>query len=157
FARALHHPTRWGGLRKPHIGNPGDRKAMRRAVPRGRRPPATSVDSPCGEEPEIIADDPNFLKRGVRAWRAAPMIAWLVRAILAGELLASLAAGWWLSSSLGWPPWAAFLGAAALPLLLHAVVIGLQSLGGAWHRARFAGEAGGDGLPLPAALRAWLG
>lgn len=92
------------------------------------------------------------------------MIAWLVRAILAGELIAALAAGRWLASSLGWPPWAAILGAAALPLVLHAAVIGLQSLGGAWHRARFArfdrqagGGAGGGGLPLAAALLAWLG
>src|SRR5690606_27419504 len=113
-----------------------NRPAMRRAVPRGRRPPATSVDSPCGEEPEIIADDQNFLKHGVRPSGATRMIAWLVRAILAGELLAALAAGWWLAASLGWPPWAVFFGAAPVPLLLHAAVIGLQSLGGAWHRAR---------------------
>src|SRR5690606_41246642 len=116
---------------------------MRRAVPRGRRPPATSVDSPCGEEPEIIADDPKFLKRSVGPRAPAPMIAWLVRAILAGELLAAAAAGAWLAGSRGWPAWAAVLAAASVPVLMHAWVIGLQSLGGAWHRARYARETGG--------------
>ena len=71
------------------------------------------------------------------------MIAWLVRAILAGELLAALAAGWWLTSAAGWPPLAAGLVAAGVPALLHAAVIGLQSLGGAWHRARLGFEAAG--------------
>lgn len=85
------------------------------------------------------------------------MIAWLVRAILAGELLAALAAGWWLSSAAGWPPLAAGLVAAGLPALLHAAVIGLQSLGGAWHRARFARETGASPLPSGPAVRAWLG
>lgn len=85
------------------------------------------------------------------------MIAWLVRAILAGELVAALVAGWWLAVYRGWPLWAATVGAAALPVLLHAWVIGLQSLGGAWHRARFARGTEHGALPLRDALRAWLG
>jgi len=85
------------------------------------------------------------------------MIAWLVRIILAGELLAAVAAGWWLAGSLGWSPWAAALGAATLPAVLHAAVIGLQSLGGAWQRARFSAGAGDSPPPPWAALRAWLG
>lgn len=81
------------------------------------------------------------------------MIAWLVRGVLAAQLLAALAVGWWLAERAGWPAWAAALAGAAVPPFSHAWTIGMQSLAGAWHRAGSAPPAGG---PV-AAVRAWLG
>jgi pimeloyl-ACP methyl ester carboxylesterase len=105
------------------------------------------------------------------------MIARLVRALLALELLAGLLAGAWLHLRLDCPPWSIAVATVAAPILLHGWVIGLQSLAGAWHRRvegrlvarrgeghsiQEASAAGASvaGTPAPAALaalRAWLG
>lgn len=71
-------------------------------------------------------------------------IATLVRAIIAAEILAGAAAGYWLARQAdagGWIVALAILaGAALMPVLLHALAIGVESLSAAWWRRKTLGH-----------------
>ena len=89
------------------------------------------------------------------------MISTLVRLIIAAEVLAGAAAGYALATQAGAGGWALALaivsGAALMPVLLHALAIGVESLSAAWWRRRTFDHIAGlldTGGPRPAAREA---